>query len=76
MKVMTRYEVHYSDDPQRGEEIEFFKVRSEATKRGKALSGQHAWVLVEQVWLSDEDTYEQFRTLAEYEGGKSLKAKR
>lgn len=70
---MKHYEVHYSNEPLRGEEILFFNKKSEATRKAKELAVSYNSVLVEKVYLSDEDTYEDFQIIAEYENGKNLK---
>lgn len=68
----SHYEVMWEIDGQT-DGMEKYTERKKALKRGEELAKKYAEVEVEQVWLEDEETYSQFKVLAEWVNGKRIK---
>lgn len=68
----SHYEVIWNIDSQ-NDGMEKYTERKKALKRGEELAKKYAQVEVEQVWLEDEETYNQFKVIAEWVNGKRIK---
>lgn len=66
------YEIHYTNNPERGDDFKRATKKADAMKQAGELAKIYANVWVERVKMYDEETYGDFTMIAEFENGKRV----